>query len=572
MFTSHRASCRFRVLLAALIPVLLCVSLPVLGDDLDWVFMLPMVATEGATSVATDESGNYYATGYYQGTVDFDPGPGSYPLQPEGESDIYVLKLNSDGSFGWATSWGANATERGYDLVRGATGKFFVAGVGSLTAGIVWQLGPNGESGWRKWIPMESLLRAVVVDDADNVYAGGLVSGSGESLIKLDTTQPLAWTVPVAGTVEALELDPAGEHIYAAGTYNSPDWVDFDPGPGVFLLPPSSVGNGWIAKFDTNGVFLWARALDSPSWIEVRDTSIDPAGNVYLTGRFHTTLGTYPPVEGFGLVQEGWMSAFVLSLDPQGVPNWVVAWDSDEWVRGDSIDVDATGQVFVTGLFKGTADFDPGERSLPIESQDHYAGFVSRFSTDGDFRRVIALKGTDDVRPASVKSTGDGHYNLVGRFWGSADFDPGGDIYQLTATGHALWGDPFFARYAVSNDGPVAQCQTVSAEAGPGCVSAASIDAGSYDPDEGQGGSLTLQQSPPSPYGLGVTPVTLTAIDAEGATAFCTADVVDTTFVGSFRAPDHVVAAQSPDGRDRGRADLGGLLLNAPGSAPRGDQ
>jgi hypothetical protein len=94
-----------------------------------------------------------------------------------------------------------------------------------------------------------------------------------------------------------------------------------------------------------------------------------------------------------------------------------------------------------------------------------------------------------------------------------------------------LYGDPFFARYTVSNDTPVASCRTVSVPAGPECTADASIDAGSYDPDSDQSGAPTLQQSPPGPYGLGATPVTLTVTDAEGAVAVCSSDVLvqDTT-------------------------------------------
>ena len=59
-----------------------------------------------ASGVALDGSGNVYATGTFEGTVDFDPGPGTFNLTSAGSVDIFVLKLDSTGSFVWARAMG----------------------------------------------------------------------------------------------------------------------------------------------------------------------------------------------------------------------------------------------------------------------------------------------------------------------------------------------------------------------------------------------------------------------------------------------------------------------------------
>ena len=80
----------------------------------------------------------------------------------------------------------------------------------------------------------------------------------------------------------------------------------------------------------------------------------------------------------------------------------------------------------------------------------------------------------------------------------------------------------------VSNTPPIAQCQNVSVSAVANCTADASVDNGSYDPD---GGSVTLSQTPPGPYPLGVTPVTLIVTDALGVKDTCqaTVTVIDQT-------------------------------------------
>jgi hypothetical protein len=84
-------------------------------------------------------------------------------------------------------------------------------------------------------------------------------------------------------------------------------------------------------------------------------------------------------------------------------------------------------------------------------------------------------------------------------------------------------------RQTACNNPPVAICTNVTVSAGANCMANASIDNGSYDPDAGD--TITLVQSPPGPYSLGNTLVTLTVTDNHGASNSCSATVtvVDTT-------------------------------------------
>ncbi len=53
-------------------------------------------------SIDVDDSNNVYVTGWFRGTVDFDPGPGIYNLTALSLSDAFVFKLNSNGNLVWA--------------------------------------------------------------------------------------------------------------------------------------------------------------------------------------------------------------------------------------------------------------------------------------------------------------------------------------------------------------------------------------------------------------------------------------------------------------------------------------
>src|SRR5262249_8652419 len=58
-----------------------------------------------------DSSGNIYAPGMFSGTVDFDPGPGTYQLTSAGAADTVVLKLDGQGSLIWARRMGGSTND-----------------------------------------------------------------------------------------------------------------------------------------------------------------------------------------------------------------------------------------------------------------------------------------------------------------------------------------------------------------------------------------------------------------------------------------------------------------------------
>jgi hypothetical protein len=66
---------------------------------------------EEGCGITTDKHGSVYATGYFEGTADFDPGTSSYNLTSAGGRDIFVCKLSRLGKFEWAKKMGSAADE-----------------------------------------------------------------------------------------------------------------------------------------------------------------------------------------------------------------------------------------------------------------------------------------------------------------------------------------------------------------------------------------------------------------------------------------------------------------------------
>src|SRR5262249_41559523 len=61
----------------------------------------------GTLVVPIDAQGNAYIAGNFSGTVDFDPGPGTFNLTSTGATDdAFVAKYTADGSLAWARRLG----------------------------------------------------------------------------------------------------------------------------------------------------------------------------------------------------------------------------------------------------------------------------------------------------------------------------------------------------------------------------------------------------------------------------------------------------------------------------------
>ena len=90
----------WRVVVAAVLAASTLVWMPVSpvgawSSDDGAVAVFGGTSTDMSHSVAVDSSGNVYTTGYFAGTVDFDPGSGTTNLTSNGNQDGFVSKLDS---------------------------------------------------------------------------------------------------------------------------------------------------------------------------------------------------------------------------------------------------------------------------------------------------------------------------------------------------------------------------------------------------------------------------------------------------------------------------------------------
>ena len=222
-------------------------------------------------------------------------------------------------------------------------------------------------------------------------------------------------------------------NVYTTGYFQGT--VDFDPGPGIYNLTSSGGNNIFVSKLDASGNFLWAKQMGSGGGgAQSYSIAVDASGNVYTTGGFFLTADFDPGLGIYNLAAiGGGEDIFISKLDASGNFVWAKQLSGADFELGYSIAVDASGNVFTTGGFLGTVDFDPGSGTYNLTSAGSWDIFVSKLDASGNFVWAKRLGGTSQDDCNSIAIDANGNSYTPGSFSGTADFDPGTGTFNLTA-------------------------------------------------------------------------------------------------------------------------------------------
>lgn len=427
--------------------------------------------------ITTDLSGNIFSAGIFAGTMDFDPGPGTFNMTAVWNGDIYISKLDSGGNFVWATSFQGMLPKDVSVIETDSSGNVYIAGTfsgmidfdpgvgvfnlaGTNSDIFICKLNPAGNFVWA--VKMGGLNSdacwSLAIDPLGNVITTGEFSGIADfdpgsgifnltapvgSLVafvsKLDVSGNFMWAKSFITTSlvtsKIIETDILG-NIYTSGWFNQS--VDFDPGSATFTLTSSGGKDIFLSKLDAGGNFLWAKKISGVADEESTAMHVDPTGFICLTGLFRGTTDFDPGAGSYNLTSTGNPASFVAKLDPYGNLYWAKAFSVDLVLESTSITIDHLSNVIVAGKILGIADVNPDTVSFYINSPFLFNGFVCSLNASGSFRWAHQLKSlTDNNQINSLACDQYGNMILTGKFSGGCDFDPGqGTMYMYSFTSY----------------------------------------------------------------------------------------------------------------------------------------
>lgn len=355
-------------------------------------------------------TGQVYSTGHYRGTVDFDPGSGTYNLNNGGEEDVYISKLDASGNFVWAHRFSGPGRER---------------------------------------------PQAMFLDDSSNVYVIGIFEdstdfdpGSGTFYLasngswdvfvtKLDSNGQFLWAKSWGNNsndnVFDISVDASG-NVYTTGEFYGQ--VDFDPSSAVFNLV-SSLEDVFVSKLNANGDFEWTKSMGGSADDRGSGVHADTAGNVWVCGMYEQTADFDPGSGTYNLVSQGSIDGFVCKLDSNGDfqaaasmggsgLDWALDLETDDW-----------GNLFVTGRFSDTADFDPGNGAFALISNGDEDVFMAKLDANLLFQWAGSWgSNNDDDEPKRLHVSASNSVYSIGEFYSTVDFNTGAGTFNQTSAGN----------------------------------------------------------------------------------------------------------------------------------------
>jgi len=249
-------------------------------------------------------------------------------------------------------------------------------------------------------------------------------------------------------------VDDTGS-TYVVGNFKGN--VDFDPGPGQDIRSADpDVPSAFMSKFDSAGNYQWVQVwpctFDDKVGIDLgHGVAVDNNDHVYFTGVYQGTVDFDPG--GGEEIRTGsglYFDMFLCRLNSDGAFQWVRTWGAGQMYDNcTGVAADHTGNVYVTGQYQNTIDFDPGAGVENHTSNGGLDAFISKFNSSGDFQWARTWGGTGAEATEEVAIGGLGDVYAVGGFQSTTDFDPGDGVDSHTPIGP--W-DAFLTKFDSAGD------------------------------------------------------------------------------------------------------------------------
>jgi hypothetical protein len=244
-----------------------------------------------------------------------------------------------------------------------------------------------------------------------------------------------------AASIEQILID-SNDNMISTGLF----WgtVDFDPGAGTTFATSGGFQNAladcFIQKLDANGDFLWALTFGGSSQDMGDDLCTDDAGNIYFTGYFDEVFN-------LGInstLSNGANDIFIAKIDPNGNTIWakIIGGNGNDYATG--IALDHSGNLYISGSFRDTVDFDPGTAVDNYISNGSDDAFLLKLDTAGNYQWTKTFGGSSSVGINAIAIDSVNNIITAGYYLGTVDFDPSMATSNSTSNGNS---DAFIQKF-----------------------------------------------------------------------------------------------------------------------------
>jgi hypothetical protein len=273
------------------------------------------------------------------------------------------------------------------------------------------------------------------IDNSGNVIAVGSIGYGSDDvdaiIYKFDSEGNLLWSDKPASSnsydgIYSVVTDK-NENIYITGKFYY----------SAFNGLISSYGDAdmFIAKYNSDGILLWAKKAGGSDNDYGCQVALDNAGNVYVVGFINGTAYW----EHISKTSSAQGDMFIAKYDGQGNIQWVRTGNIGAANYLHGIGTDKTGNSYVSANFSGEMYFE-GAPAV-VNSRGGTDIFLVKYDTNGNFSWIRTAGSTGDDGGNDTSVDEDGNILIAGYFTDNAQFE------NKTLTAHGLF-DIFAAKYS----------------------------------------------------------------------------------------------------------------------------
>lgn len=187
-----------------------------------------------------------------------------------------------------------------------------------------------------------------------------------------------------------------------------------------FLLP----------YFTQAQTFLWAKSVGGPSEDTGRLIATDGNGNIYIAGTFKYSVDFDPgineaivPHYGNQYYQDN--DIFIAKYTKNGEYLWAIHIGGEEPDNVEDMAVDTEGNVYITGNFADSLDFDPSDQQVFLKSVGQKNIYLAKYDGKGNYQWAHSIGDISTEYAYGISVDIEGNVYLTGELPGGyTDFDP----------------------------------------------------------------------------------------------------------------------------------------------------
>ena len=255
-------------------------------------------------------------------------------------------------------------------------------------------------------------------------------------IITTSYSQSFEWAIgygnELAANTSKIVTDQNG-NLYSIGIFEGE--MDFSTDPDAEkILTPTATYASYVCKYSTEGELLFAKKFDGVGNFRPTAISTDEFENVYISGALFGTIDFDPGEEIFNLTAETFADAIVVKISPSGDFIFAKKVGGSGFDIATNIHLDNENNLYLTGTFRNSADFDPNDESYLLTSNGFEDIFLLKLDTDGEFIYCKQFGGLGNDSCDGIDLDEYQNIYLFGSFTNEVDFDPTDGTYNLSAS------------------------------------------------------------------------------------------------------------------------------------------